>query len=181
MFLNCKLKIVNLVVTFDINLKINLSKLMATSDIVQYTPDRFPAAIVKIKEPRVSFLVFSTGKIVCIGAKKFEQINDAFDKLRKILAKIGVKVKDKPKMKVSNMVVTDSINKKFDLAKLAMKLDNVEFEPEQFPALIHKVQEPRVSFLIFSNGRIICAGSKSIEIARKAMKKLINKLEKVND
>ena len=77
-----------------------------------------------------------------------------------------------PEIIITNMVVTTDLKKRFDLDKLAMNLENVEFEPEQFPALIYKILEPKATFLIFSNGRIVCTGAKSLEIAKKAIRKL---------
>jgi len=81
-----------------------------------------------------------------------------------------------PEIIITNMVVTKNMRTKFNLDKLAMNLKNVEFEPEQFPALIYKIQKPKASFLIFSNGQIICTGTKKLETAKEAMKKLKDKL-----
>ena len=169
-----RVKIVNLVASLNLNMRIDLNLLMEKNPLanVEYEPSQFPAAVVRIKEPKASFLVFSNGKIVCTGAKTSEQIKESFCKLKIIIAKTGIKIKDMPEIRITNMVVTTDLKKRFDLDKLAMNLENVEFEPEQFPALIYKIPEPKASFLIFSNGRIVCTGTKTLKTAKKAMKKL---------
>ena len=50
-----------------------------------YEPEQFPAAIYRMKSPRVVFLLFSTGKIVCVGAKKEKDIYEAVENLRRRL------------------------------------------------------------------------------------------------
>ncbi len=111
---------------------------------------------------------------------KFELIyrhnSSIFCKLKIIIAKTGVKIRNIPESRITNMVVTTDLKKRFDLDKLAMNLENVEFEPEQFPALIYKIHEPKAAFLIFSNGRIVCTGTKSLEIAKQAIRNLTKSL-----
>ena len=177
-----KLKIVNLVAALDLNVKIDLNMLMEKNPMtdIQYEPSQFPGAVVRIKNPKTSYLVFGNGKLICTGAKTLEQIKESFPKLKNIIIKTGVDIKKIPEITIINMVVTKNMKTKLDLNKLAMKLKNVEFEPEQFPALIYKTQKPKVSFLIFSNGQIICAGAKKLEVAREAMKKLKEKLYSLN-
>lgn len=173
-----KVKIVNLVASLNLNIRIDLRLLIERNPLanIEYEPTQFPAAIVRIKEPKASFLVFSTGKIICTGAKTLKQIKDSFYKVKLIITKTGVKIGDMPEIIITNMVVTTDLKKRFDLNKLAMNLENVEFEPEQFPALIYKILEPKAAFLIFSNGRIVCTGTKSLEIAKKAIRKLTKSL-----
>ena len=173
-----KVKIVNLVASLNLNTRIDLNLLIERNLVanIEYEPSQFPAAIVTIKEPKASFLVFSTGKIICTGAKTLKQIKDSFYKVKLIITKTGTKIKDMPEIKITNMVVTTDLRKRFDLDKLAMNLENVEFEPEQFPALIYKIHEPKASFLIFSNGRIVCTGTNKLEIAKNAINRLIKKL-----
>lgn len=172
------LKVVNLVVLLDLNVKIDLNMLMEKSPManIEYEPSQFPGAVVRIKNPKITYLVFGNGKLICTGAKKLEQIKESFPKLKNIITKTGVNIKKMPEITITNMVVTKNMKTKLDLNKLAMNLKNVEFEPEQFPALIYKMQKPKVSFLIFSNGQIICAGAKKLEVAREAMKRLKDKI-----
>jgi len=60
-----------------------------------------------------------------------------------------------------------------------MKLDNTEYEPEQFPGLVYKLKGTKATFLLFSNGKIVCTGTKSEEEVHEALDKLIVNLKKV--
>ena len=55
-----------------------------------YEPEQFPGAIYRMDDPKVVFLIFSSGKLVCAGAKKEEEIYRAVDKLVLTLKEIGV-------------------------------------------------------------------------------------------
>jgi transcription initiation factor TFIID TATA-box-binding protein len=77
------------------------------------------------------------------------------------------------------MVASGSIGMPLNLNNLAMKLPNTEYEPEQFPGLVYKLIEAKATFLLFSNGKVVCTGTKSEEEARQALDKLIVVLKKV--
>lgn len=66
-----------------------------------------------------------------------------------------------------------------NLNTLAMKLDNTEYEPEQFPGLVYKIPDAKATFLLFSNGKIVCTGTKSEDEVHIALAKLIENLKKV--
>ena len=66
-----------------------------------------------------------------------------------------------------------------NLNVLAMKLENTEYEPEQFPGLVYKLEEAKATFLLFSNGKIVCTGTKSEAEVHSALEKLIVNLKKV--
>ena len=87
--------------------------------------------------------------------------------------------------KVQNVVVSANIFAKLPLEKLAVILDNSDYTPETFPGLIYKVQDDelsfkKASFLLFSSGRIICAGTKSVKAAKDAVKHVVEDLKNVN-
>ena len=42
-------------------------------------------------------------------------------------------------------------------------LENVEYEPEQFPGLVYRIKQPKVVVLIFSSGKLVITGGKSPE------------------
>ena len=65
------------------------------------------------------------------------------------------------KFKIENIVASAALGAELDLYAIARELDNVEYEPEQFPGAILKLKEPKTSLLLFKNGKIICTGAKS--------------------
>ena len=78
------------------------------------------------------------------------------------------------KIKIENVVASTDIKKILSLDKLLTILEDSEYEPEQFPGLVYRIFDPKVAFLLFSSGRVVCAGAKSLNDVKNA----VNKLEK---
>lgn len=78
--------------------------------------------------------------------------------------------------KTENVVVSANIHRDLPLEKLAGKLEKTEYNPEQFPGLIFKSDQPKFSALLFSSGKIICTGTKSLKEAKAAINVIIRKL-----
>lgn len=78
-----------------------------------------------------------------------------------------------PKFRIENIVASASLNVELDLYSIAMEIDEVEYEPEQFPGAILKLHNPKASLLLFKNGKIICTGGKSEEEVKNAIKRAI--------
>jgi len=173
------LQIVNIVVSSSLEHTIPLEKMAATLSNTEYNPEQFPGLVIRIKEPKTSALIFSSGKIVCTGARSLQKVEESIQKIIESLQKIGIKITIKPKITVQNMVAAGSIGMALNLNSLAMKLPNTEYEPEQFPGLVYKLIEAKATFLLFSNGKVVCTGTKSEAEARAALDKLIVVLKKV--
>jgi transcription initiation factor TFIID TATA-box-binding protein len=173
------LQIVNIVVSSSLEHNIPLEKMAATLSNTEYNPEQFPGLVIRIKDPKTSALIFSSGKIVCTGARSIQKVEESIQKIIESLQKIGIKITIKPKITIQNMVAAGSIGMDLNLNNLAMKLPNTEYEPEQFPGLVYKLIEAKATFLLFSNGKVVCTGTKSEEEARQALEKLIVILKKV--
>ena len=83
-------------------------------------------------------------------------------------------------IKIQNIVAAGSVGMDLNLNTLAMKLENTEYEPEQFPGLVYKLMAAKATFLLFSNGKIVCTGTKSEDEVHKALDMLIVNLKKVS-
>lgn len=173
------IKIVNIVVSTSLEHDIPLEKMAATLSNTEYNPEQFPGLVIRIKDPKTSALIFSSGKVVCTGARTMEDVHEAIKKIIKALEKINVKIKIEPDIKIQNIVASGSVGMALNLNTLAMKLDNTEYEPEQFPGLVYKLPEDKATFLLFSNGKIVCTGTKSEEEVLRVLEKLIKNLKKV--
>ena len=167
------IRIVNIVVSGQVDQdKIPLEKMAATLPNTEYNPDTFPGLVLRIKKPKSAVLVFSSGNLVCTGTKSIAQVKEVIQQVIKQLAKIGVKVTDKPKITVQNIVASGAINLDLNLNTLALELENTEYEPEQFPGLVYKLEEPTATFLLFSNGKLVCTGTKNKAQLEDSMKQL---------
>jgi len=176
------IKVVNIVVSTSLKHDIPLEKMAATLSNTEYNPEQFPGLVIRIKEPKTSALIFSSGKIVCTGARSMEKVEESIKKIIKSLEKINIKITIKPEINIQNIVASGGIGMDLNLNTLAMKLENTEYEPEQFPGLVYKLVEsrvPKATFLLFSNGKIVCTGTKSEKEVHAALDKLIINLKKV--
>ena len=70
---------------------------------------------------------------------------------------------DNVKVKIVNIVVTSDLKSTLNLEKISTKLAHTEYNPEQFPGLVFKIKEPRSSALLFTSGKIVCTGTRSLE------------------
>lgn len=164
--------ITNIVASASLGLELDLFHLATKIKGIEYEPEQFPGAILKFDEPKASLLLFKNGKIVCVGCKKRSMIEQTVEKVRKLLLPYAQKIisNKKPKIEITNIVAAAELGLELDLYKIAYKLDNVEYEPEQFPGAILKFKKPKVSLLLFKNGKVICAGAKNEEEIRKVLK-----------
>ena len=172
-----EVEIVNIVVSTNLEHAIPLEKMAATLSNTEYNPEQFPGLVIRIKEPKTSALIFSSGNVVCTGARNMGQVDQAIQEIIKALAKINVTITVKPVIKVQNIVASGSIGIKLNLNVLAMRLENTEYEPEQFPGLVYKLMEAKATFLLFSNGKVVCTGTKSEAEVHQAMKMLVERLQ----
>lgn len=174
-----EIKIVNIVVSTSLEHDIPLEKMAATLSNTEYNPEQFPGLVLRIKEPKTSALIFSSGKVVCTGAKNMEEVRQSINTIIKILQKINIKIEIEPEITIQNIVASGSVGMDLNLNTLTMKLNNTEYEPEQFPGLVYKLKEAKATFLLFSNGKIVCTGTKSEEEVHAALDMLITNLKRV--
>lgn len=172
------IKVVNIVVSTSLEHDIPLEKMAANLSNTEYNPEQFPGLVIRIKEPKTSALIFSSGKVVSTGAKSLEMVRDSLTKIIETLKKINITITVVPEINVQNMVASGSIGMDLNLNTLAMKLDNTEYEPEQFPGLVFKLPAAKATFLLFSNGKIVCTGTKSVSEVYFAVDMLIDVLNK---
>ncbi len=173
------MKIVNLVVTSDLKHKLQLETIASKLPNIEYNPEQFPGLVLRIKEPKTSFLLFSSGKVVCTGAKDLVGARNAILKVIYNLSKIDIKITVKPELIIQNLVGSGALGFELNLNTLAMKLPNTEYEPEQFPGLVYKIKKPfNASFLLFYNGKIVCTGTKNKEELDECVLMLVKNLKK---
>ncbi len=171
-----RIKVENVVASASLNVEIPLEKVVVALEGIEYEPEQFPGLVLRLKEPRAATLIFSSGKIVCTGAKSPKDTNAAIAKVVSMIKKAGIKVPDKYRIQVENIVASAKLDRELNLDAIAFGLENAEYEPEQFPGLVYRMDEPRVVFLLFGSGKIVCTGARSIADVRRAVEKLDEKL-----
>lgn len=111
--------------------------------------------------PKVTALVFRSGRMVVTGAKSTPMLIRAVKKIIKMLLKYYVTISSKPRIQIQNIVASANIGSEVMLEKVAFLLENTMYEPEQFPGLIYRMSDPHVVLLIFSSGKMVITGAKS--------------------
>ena len=153
--------------------KINLDAIVASfGKDVEYRPNQFPGLVFRLKKPKTALLIFSSGKMVCTGAKSEKTAIRAVNTVVKKLKKAGIVIKGKPEVEIQNIVASGDLHGEIDLERAQLELEDTMYEPEQFPGLIYRMKDPKVVILLFASGKLVCTGAKSEEQVHEAVKKL---------
>jgi transcription initiation factor TFIID TATA-box-binding protein len=174
------IKIQNVVASATLNQKVDLNAVVKSFPGVEYRPEQFPGLVFRIKRPKTATLIFNSGKMVCTGAKSEKEARRAVMTVVKELKKGGIIIICKPELKIQNIVASVSLGGKVDLEQAVSKLVKTMYEPEQFPGLIYRMDEPKVVILIFASGNLVCTGAKKEQDVHDAVHKLHASLEEQN-
>jgi transcription initiation factor TFIID TATA-box-binding protein len=166
----------NIVIATDLGREVDLHLIAEKVRNAEYKPEEFPGLVYRLNDPKLAFLIFKTGKVVCTGSKNIEEVEKGVRLLVRSLSQVGIDLVSEPEIKVQNLVATASLMMKLNLRTLALTLDNTEYEPEQFPGMVYRVKEPKCVILIFTSGKVVCTGAKSREDAETAINDLYEKL-----
>jgi len=175
-----KIKIQNVVATVDLGTKIDLIAIMKNFRNVEYRPKQFPGLVFRLKRPKTATLIFTTGKMVCTGAKSSKLAKRAVRNVVKELKKAGFIINKFPDVILQNMVATANLGSNADLEAAADIFDNIMYEPEQFPGAVYRMDDPKVVILIFTTGNIVITGAKSeeqVNVAADKIKAILNENE----
>ena len=170
----------NIVASTSFADKLDLDVIAQSLEEAEYEPEQFPGLVYRLSDPKTATLLFRSGKANCTGAKNVEDVKKTIGIIADKLRKLGVEVyKDKElKIVIQNIVAISDIGTELNLNEVAMGLglENVEYEPEQFPGLVYRIHDPKVAMLLFGSGKIVCTGARQTEDVSKAVEKLSEEL-----
>lgn len=132
-----------------------------------------------MQDPKSTALVFSSGRIVLTGFLRHEDIPVAVKKLTGILNNAGIACNDSPELKIKNIVCTYSLGNECNLVRVLTALidsEHVEYEPETFPGLVCRINNPKLVFLLFSSGKMVITGGTNMEDVRRGLGIFLEKL-----
>ncbi|MDY6769546.1 MAG: TATA-box-binding protein [Candidatus Nanohaloarchaea archaeon] len=173
------IKIENVVASTEFDGRIPLDRIAIELENTEYEPEQFPGLVYRLKEPKAAALLFSSGKVVCTGTKSPEEAKEAVDKIIDELEETEVYIENEPEIEVQNIVASSNIGETLNLNRIAFDLVGTEYEPEQFPGLVYSLDDPKVAFLLFSSGEIVCTGGRTIEDVEQGIEKLQEKLREI--
>gem|GEM_PF-164467 len=174
-----RIRIENVVASSSLADTLDLHSIALGLQGAEYVPDQFPGVIYRLKEPKTAILLFHSGKLVCTGAKSMRQVETSIATIARQIKKLGQRIKMHPKIEVQNIVSTSSLESEINLNSVAVTLglDRVEYEPEQFPGLVCRLEDPRVVVLLFGSGTLVCTGARRPSDAELAVQKIAKELQ----
>ena len=157
-----KMNIENVVASTYLGQELDLNAIEEALDGAEYNPQQFPGLVYRLKEPKTATLLFRSGKVVCTGAKSLEDVKTAIGKVAKDLEKAKIFITLQPNIEVQNIVASSDLEQDINLNTVAITLglEKVEYEPEQFPGLVYRLDDPKVVVLLFGSGKMVCTGAK---------------------
>lgn len=174
-----KIRVENIVASATLNVVIPLEKIVSKLEGMEYEPEQFPGLVYRMEKPKAAALIFGSGKIVCTGARSITDVKEVFKKVVSIVQSVKVRVPRNYKTQIENIVASAKLDAKLSLDGIAFKLEDSEYEPEQFPGLVYRMKEPKVAFLLFGSGKVVCTGGRSVNDVKIAVDKLYLRLRKL--
>jgi len=173
------IKIENVVASTTLDRRMPLDRIAIYLENTEYEPEQFPGLVYRLEEPKAAALLFGSGKVVCTGTQSPTMAKDAVHKIIDELREADIEIGTKPDITVQNMVASSEVGDTLNLNRIAFELVGTEYEPEQFPGLVYRIDEPKVVFLLFSSGRIVCTGGRTYDDVRNGIKKLKENLREI--
>ncbi len=150
-----EVKVENIVASTSFSDKLDLDVIAQSLEEAEYEPEQFPGLVYRLSSPKTATLLFRSGKANCTGAKNIEDVRTTINIIAEKLKKCELNLNE---------------------VAMALGLENVEYEPEQFPGLVYRIKEPKVAMLLFGSGKIVCTGARKITDVSLAVDKLSQEL-----
>ena len=174
------IKIENIVSSASIGKDIELTEVSKALEGVDFNREQFPGLVFKLKDPKTAALIFSSGKLVCTGAKSIDDSKLAINKTVDMMRTIDKDIPKKFEIKIQNIVASANLEATLNLEAVALELENTEYEPEQFPGLVYRLKDPKVVLLLFGSGKVVCTGAKTVNEAKSGVSKAYDRLSELD-
>ena len=176
-----EIKIENIVASASIGKDIELSEVKtALEPDVTFNREQFPGLVFKLKEPKTAALIFSSGKLVCTGAKSIDNSKVAINKTVDLMRSVDTDIPEEFEIKIQNIVASASLESTLNLEAVALELEDTEYEPEQFPGLVYRLFDPKVVLLLFGSGKVVCTGAKTKDDAKLGVERAYDRLSELD-
>ncbi|MBA7641956.1 hypothetical protein ES703_49642 [subsurface metagenome] len=169
-----ELEVVNVVATTDMHQQVDLIEISQLDNII-YNQEKYGGRVTYLKTPEThgKVSIFFSGKLISVGTRSPEEAQQDLVKTVNILVSKGLIDPITIEAEMQNIVAVLRLENPLDLESLALVIGGI-YEPEQFPGLILRHDEPKVTYLIFSSGKAVLAGSKNIQELGQAAENLKN-------
>jgi len=175
------INIENVVASTGIGQELDLQTVAMDLEGADYDPEQFPGLVYRTQNPKSAALIFRSGKIVCTGAKSTDAVHESLELVFEKLRELEIPVADEPEITVQNIVTSADLGESLNLNAIAigLGLENIEYEPEQFPGLVYRLSEPDVVALLFGSGKLVITGGKRPADAETAVEVIVDRLDEL--
>ncbi|QSW97644.1 TATA-box-binding protein [Haloterrigena alkaliphila] len=172
------INIENVVASTSIGQELDLESVSLDLEGADYDPENFPGLVYRTQNPKSAALIFRSGKIVCTGAKSTDAVHESLSLVFAKLRELQIQVEEDPEIIVQNIVSSADLGRTLNLNAIAigLGLEHIEYEPEQFPGLVYRLDEPEVVALLFGSGKLVVTGGKQVNDAEQAVTVIANRL-----
>ena len=174
------IKIENIVASASIGKDIVLNDVKNALEGVSFNREQFPGLVFKLKDPKTAALIFSSGKLVCTGAKSIDDSKIAINKTVDLMREVDSEIPMEFDIKIQNIVASANLQSTLNLEQVALELEDTEYEPEQFPGLVYRLSDPKVVLLLFGSGKVVCTGAKTKSDAKLGVERAYDRLSELN-
>ena len=174
------IKIENIVASASIGKDIVLTEISKALEGVEFNREQFPGLVFKLKEPKTAALIFSSGKLVCTGAKSIDDSKLAINKTVDLMRTIDPDIPHEFEIIIQNIVASGNLESTLNLEAVALELEDTEYEPEQFPGLVYRLSDPKVVLLLFGAGKVVCTGAKTRDDAKLGVERAYDRLSELD-
>ena len=171
----------NVVASTGIGQELDLQSVAMDLEGADYDPEQFPGLVYRTTDPKSAALIFRSGKIVCTGANSTAAVHESLDIVFEKLRDLNIPVDDEPEITVQNIVTSADLGESLNLNAIAigLGLENIEYEPEQFPGLVYRLDDPEVVALLFGSGKLVITGGTAREDAEQAVDVIADRLDEL--
>jgi len=171
------ISIANAVGSGDLGVELDVAEVESDLDLpyTEYDPSNYHGLYLRLVEGGPLITVYRSGKYIISGCSTFEQLYETNDAFLTTLSELDiVDAETETGFTVQNVVCTAQLDDPVDLNTLsiALGLESVEYEPEQFPGLIYRPTDYPAVLLVFANGKIVVTGASDVDTAEDAFKHL---------
>ncbi|MFC6766772.1 TATA-box-binding protein [Natrinema soli] len=175
------INIENVVASTSIGQELELESVAMDLEGADYDPEQFPGLVYRTQNPKSAALIFRSGKIVCTGANSTDAVHESLHIVFEKLRDLRIQVEENPEIIVQNIVSSADLGRTLNLNAIAigLGLENIEYEPEQFPGLVYRLDQPEVVALLFGSGKLVVTGGKKVDDANQAIDVITTRLEEL--
>ncbi len=154
------MKLINIVASGDLHQPVSFERLPELPDTnYRYNPENYHGAYILLSRGKAT--IYRSGKYIIYGLASLDEVDASYREFLTLISPlIDPSLASPPEIR--NIVGMDDFQIEIPLLQLvvALRMEQVEYEPEQFPGLIYRGDTGTA--LIFSSGKVILAGFKDL-------------------